>query len=44
MHSFMAKEQEQVMADGLIHNDDGTMLDPKTHLVVDGANVMAQRK
>jgi len=26
------------MADGLIHREDGTLIDPATHLEVNGAN------
>ena len=31
-------EKRHIMVDGLIHKDDGTILDPQTHQVVDGAN------
>ena len=33
-----SSERKQIMADGLIHRADGTIVDPATHLIVDGAN------
>ena len=32
------REKRQIMADGLIHREDGTLIDPATHLEVNGAN------
>lgn len=39
-----ADEKRRTKADGLIHNDDGTRVDPATHLIVGGVNNHAQIK